>query len=247
MPIFDDVTMDEHDIDGSGYGFSAAALDDLESSEYTLVSLVVDISGSVSGFHREIEACVKEVINACRLSPRADNLMLRFLPFHSKLEERHGFKPLSACNPDDYTNSIHPAGMTALYDASHNAVEATVLYAKDLSDNEFDVNSIVFVITDGMDNASTQTKAGVRFALEKAVSSEAMESIVSVLIGVNVMEPEVGRYLRDYQVDAGFTQYVEIEQANQNTLAKLAQFVSKSISSQSASLGSGGASVPLTF
>ena len=58
MPIFDDVTMDEHDVDGSGYGFSAAALDDLESSEYTLVTIGVDVSGSVSNFAREIEACL---------------------------------------------------------------------------------------------------------------------------------------------------------------------------------------------
>lgn len=48
-------------------------------------------------------------------------------------------------------------------------------------------------------------------------------------------------------VDAGFTQYVEVDNATDAKLAKLADFVSRSVSSQSQALGSGGPSKALTF
>ena len=108
-------------------------------------------------------------------------------------------------------------------------------------------HGIVFVITDGEDNASTLGVQHVRAALSRAVTSEAMESLVSVLIGVNVKDRRIGGYLQDFKNEAGFTQYVEIGSANAKTLAKLADFVSRSISAQSQALGTGGSSQTLGF
>ena len=45
--------------------------------------------------------------------------------------------------------------------------------------------------------------------------------------------------------EAGLTQYVSIGKATPGKLAKFAQFVSQSISSTSAALGSGAASQPI--
>jgi len=70
---------------------------------------------------------------------------------------------------------------------------------------------------------------------------------VSILIGVNITDSMVSQALNDFNTRAGFTQYVEIGNASKSTLAKLAQFVSKSISSQSQALGTGSASASLTF
>ena len=70
---------------------------------------------------------------------------------------------------------------------------------------------------------------------------------MSVLIGVSVQDPEVSRYLKKFHVDAGFTQYVELDQADAKTLARLAKFVSQSISAQSQALGTGGGSQQLVF
>mgnify|MGYP002622060811 FL=1 len=116
-----------------------------------------------------------------------------------------------------------------------------------MTDQDFDVNGIVFVITDGEDNISKTTANQVKAALEQAVKGENLESMVSVLIGVNVQDPYVAAALNDFNNTAGFTQYVELDNANKNTLAKLAQFVSKSISSQSQALGSGGPSQSIVF
>jgi uncharacterized protein YegL len=222
-------------------------VDDLGATEYTLVGIAADVSGSVHSFQAEIEKCVKEVVGSCQHSPRADNLMLRFVIFDHRLSEHHGFKPLSECDLDGYTGSIQIGGMTALYDAGCNVTDSIVQYGKSLTENDFDVNGIVFVITDGMDNHSTMTARSLKESLERAVTSESLESIVSILVGVNIQDPHVGNWLQQLQKDAGFTQYVELQQADSKTLAKLADFVSRSISSQSQALGTGGPSQSLSF
>lgn len=246
-PTFAKGSMDLHNIGGTSYGFSATRIDDLGASEYTLGLIIVDVSGSVSGYRNEIEAAVKEVVRSCRHSPRADNMMLRLVVFDDQVSEVHGYKPLSDCNEDDYTGVIQIGGTTALYDAAYNGVVSASHYGAALTQKDFDVNAAVFVITDGMDNASKLGRKMVAKALLEGVSSEALESIVSVLIGVNTESDGLNDYLRDFKDEAGFTQYVSIGCASAKELAKLGGFVSRSISAQSQALGSGNASGGLSF
>jgi len=246
MPIFTD-GMDDHNLQGSNYGFSAKRIEDLGATEYTLVGIAGDHSGSVDQFRQEIEDCIKEIIKACRQSPRADNLMLRLISFDTRLDEIHGFRPLSECDVDAYTGCVRPGGMTALYDAGCNVTDSITQYGKNLTENDFDVNAIVFVITDGMDNASTMTANEIKRSLQNAVQSEALESILSILVGVNVNDPSVSQWLKALHQNAGFTQYVELGDAKAATLAKLADFISRSISAQSQALGTGGPSQSLSF
>jgi hypothetical protein len=83
--------------------------------------------------------------------------------------------------------------------------------------------------------------------LTKATTNETLESLVSILIGVNVTDQGVSAKLNDLHTQGGFSQYVELKDATAKTLAKLAKFVSKSISSQSTALGTGGPSKSLSF
>lgn len=245
MPVLTD--MDSHQIKGSNFGFSAKRIDDLGATEYTLVGIAADVSGSVESFRQEIESCIKEIVKSCQHSPRADNLMMRLVTFDDRLEEVHGFRPLSECNLDSYNGCVRCGGMTALYDGACNLTDSVTQYGRTLTESDFDVNAIVFIVTDGMDNRSAMTVGEVKKALGRAVQSESLESIVSVLVGVNVQDPAVSRYLTDLKDQAGFTQYVEIGSANAKSLARLADFVSRSISSQSQALGTGGASKSLSF
>ncbi len=249
MPkLNDDALMEEHTLPNTSFGYSGTRIDELGATEYTTVDLVVDVSGSVTAFAREMEKAIQEIINACKLSPRADYLMVRLVTFNQQMEEIHGYKLLENCNLSDYDNILRCSGGTALFDASENAVLSAVDYAKSLSDNDFEVNSIVFFITDGDDNSSAVSENAVKTALANAVHSEATESVVSVLIGVGLREyPEVKKYLKDFKDGAELTQYVETDDADAKTLAKLAEFVSKSISAQSLSLGTGGPSTPTSL
>ena len=247
MPIFNDATMQQQALPSGQYGFSATRLDDLGATEYTLVTIVCDASPSVSKFVKEMEKALVEIVKACKFSPRADNLMIRLVTFATGMTEVHGFKLLEQCNVNDYKNVIRTYGGTALYDAAENAISAISAYGRQLTDADFATNGIVFVITDGEDNASKLAIRNVRDALTSAVQTEALESFLSILIGVNVQDPNIGAYLQDFKNEAGFTQYVEIDNADAKALAKLADFVSRSISAQSKALGSGGSSQILTF
>jgi hypothetical protein len=130
------------------FGFSHTKIDDLAAngaSGYTLVTIVADHSGSTLGFQLPMEAALKEVIGACQKSQRADNLLVRLVTFNSQVTEVHGFRLLSSIILNDYDGVLSPNGLTALYDASTNAIEASNNYGKQLLEQDYDVNGIVVV------------------------------------------------------------------------------------------------------
>lgn len=243
------INLEQHNLPMGTYGYSATSLDDLGATEYTLVTIVVDVSASVTVFKTGMEQAIVQIINSCKYSPRVDNLMIRLVSFSEQIYEIHGFKLLSECDESDYNDCLRIRGATALYDASENAITAINHYAYTLTNNDFDVNAIVIIITDGMNNTGRlNTPKKVKEALQEVRKKENLESLISILIGVGTEDDDdVNQYLDDFKNEAGITQYVEIKNANAGTLAKLADFISKSISAQSNSLGTGSASTQLTF
>lgn len=251
MPILNDSSMEQHALGGTGFGFSAKRIGDLGATEYTLVTLAVDATGSVQGFQDKIEAAIKASVLGCRKSPRADNLMLRVVTFNTSIgvHEIHGFKPLAECDIDNYTGCVRPGGATNLFDAAYSAAGSTNQYGRDLTKQDFACNGVFIVITDGDDNASKTTPTMLKDEITKGVTGESLESCVSILVGVNVSDPGMSARLNDFRTAVGFTQYVEVDGATEGKMAKLANFVSRSVSSQSQALGSGGPSkaINLTF
>src|ERR1041384_3198971 len=118
MPKLADASLETFALPTGNFGFSAERIANLGASEYTLVNIVVDDSGSVMTFKDDMIKCVKEAVKACQLSPRADYLMIRVLSFDQNLREVHGFKLLSTINLDDYNGLLRCGGLTSLFDAS---------------------------------------------------------------------------------------------------------------------------------
>lgn len=238
-------------IPGPGqFQFSAIRIEDLEETEYTLVTVVCDISGSVITFADELLKCIKSIVEACKKSPREENLLLRLLLFNDQLFEIHGFKELANIDPDEY-EPLQPDNFTALYDATYDAVGATLEYSKRLNAKDFDCNGAVYIITDGMNNRGKMTPNAILKKLEEGIAHEDIQSIVTILVGLHDPNTswgtEVQKALADFQVEAGLTQFVDAGDATPGKLAKLANFVSESISSQSQSLANGTPSQSLTF
>ena len=233
----------------SGFRFSGTNINTLanRASEYTLVGIAADRSGSVCMFAKEIEGCLKEALSGCQKSPRVDNLLVRLVTFNHNQSEEHGFRPLADCPIGTYDGVIKPGGGTALYDTTIDVVDSMATYGKELIKQDCMANGIAVIITDGMDESSVNSISGVKAAFARAMASECLESVVTILIGVNVIEPAVSRALQRFKDEAGFTQYVEVKDASQKTFAKIAGFISKSVSSQSQSIGQGAASQPITF
>ena len=250
IPVSIETSMEVSKLTGPGnFQFSGIRPDKLGATEYTLVSVIIDITGSVYKFADELLETLKSIVKACQKSPRAENLLLRVVTFNNVfgLVEIHGFKPLHEIDINLDYHQFDPDGLTPLWDAVDTSIEATLEYAKDLADQDFDVNGAVYIITDGQENASKSRKpADILNRISKVKQDEFIESIITVLIGVTE-DGDVTRYLEDFQKEAGLTQYVDVGEATPQKLAKLAAFVSKSISSQSQSLGTGGPSAPINF
>lgn len=247
MPKIFDPTLENHTLATSHYGFSAENINNLGATEYTLVTVVADSSGSVNSFRNEIEECLKSILKACRYSPRADNLMIRVVEFNNNMNEIHGYTLLEKLHEDKYVGVIKPHGSTALFDATYNAIEAASSYGQKMNDMDYTVNAIVVVITDGEENASRIRSAQmIAGQISNIAHSETLESIRTILVGLNV-DNNLNQYLVDFKTQSDFDQYVAVQDASATSLAKVADFVSKSISAQSQSLGTGGPSIPLTF
>jgi hypothetical protein len=242
-------SLNQYSISGSYFGYSAADLDSLGATEYTLATIVVDESSSVLRYKKEMESCIKETVKACKQSPRSDYLLLRVVAFNSSPREIHGFKPLIDCNESDYDNCLKPSGTTRLFATASDVIDATKSYGQHLYDNDFDANAIVFIITDGMDNASGTIDAeAVRDKLRDTMRAEVLESILTILVGVGIGDYfEIDQCLSEFKDKAQLAQYVGLAEADKKTLAKLADFISRSISSQSQALGTGSVSQTLQF
>jgi len=228
----------------AGFHFSAVRPETLGATEYTLVTLVLDKTGSVAAFAPALFGITQAVVEACRRSPRADYLLLRLVEFASEVDEVHGFKPLADILGGDYlTPACH--GLTALNDALFAAVSASNAYGQRLAEQDYLANAIVIVATDGDDNASHTRVADLRAELQRGVQAEHLESLRSVLVGINAGQHSAS--LQAFQQAAGLDQYVDVADATPQKLAQLAAFVSRSISAQSQALGTGGPSQALTF
>ena len=239
----DDSQMEQLRIGGKGFSFSGTKIAHLGATEYTLVTIAVDETGSVADFATDLRTMLVAAVSACKKSPRSDNILIRVITFASRypqgVKEIHGFKPLAEIDTAKYPD-IKPGGNTPLCDACYSAIGATNAYGASLIAQDFGVNGILFVITDGEENCSTASVAMVKAESEKARQQETLESLVSVLVGVNAAGCRSS--LTAFKQSAGMTQYVDVGDATPRRLAKLAEFVSTSVSSQSQSIGSGGAS-----
>lgn len=235
------------------YKFSAVKIANLTgTNEYTQVAIVFDESGSTNKFSKEMEECLKAVVTDLYKSPRCDNLLVTDVHFGSAPREVHGYKLLKDINVDDYDGSYQPGGQTTLYDTVTGVAKAMNQYAQTLRNQDYDVNGIIIVMTDGQDFGSKLTQKYVREAFEECVKGEALESLVTILIGVNLHteDAEIKQfeaYLENFTKEAAFSQYISIKDVKKNTIAKLANFISRSTTSQSQHLGTGGPSKSLQF
>ena len=245
MPRMLDPDMQVLNTANGHFQFSGVRPEHLDATEYTLVSIVIDTTSSVSHFAKELLDTLVAVIDACRHSPRADYLLVRVTTFNNDSSEVHGYKLLNMIRPDAY-QPFQCNGATALYDAAEDGIASLLSYAKTLTDQDFNANGIVFIITDGEDNSSRLANPKAIARLQQAAyRQEVLESLCTILVGVNAAHCR--KSLQAFQKNAQLTQYIEVGAANGSALAKLANFVSQSIRTQSQALGSGGASIPLSF
>ena len=227
-----------------GFAFSAVRPETLGATEYTLVTLVLDRTGSVAPFAQQLFEIKSRVVEACLKSPRSDFVLLRVVEFNANVDEVHGFVPLNGIDASQYAVP-HCTGSTALYDAVFSALGATNAYAKTLSDQDYLVNALTVIVTDGDDNASRLNAGDVANEIKKSLVGEHLESSKTILVAVDALGCDGP--LNAFAKGVGVDEYVAINDASAKKLARLADFVSQSISTTSQAMGTGGPSAAITF
>ena len=242
MPRMD--TMEVSNIQGmQQFQFSAVRIAHLTATEYTLVTIAIDVTGSTAPFADQLRQCLITAVEACKKSPRSNNLLLRVILFSTKfqskgVEEVHGFKPLGEIDPNAYPQ-FSPTGGTPLYDATFSGVGATHELSAKMMKQDYLVNAICFVITDGEDNSSAMTPAQIQSEIKRAHQKEEIESLIGIVVGINASSCQYS--LEHFCKESGL-KYIDAGDVTKGKLAKLAEFVSQSVSSQSQALGTGGPS-----
>lgn len=242
------------------FGFSRVSLDDLGGTEYTLVGISIDTSGSISGHERDLEKMANAIIDGISVDsqgnprPRANNMLVRISTFDRGVHELIGFQP--PLSIDRSLLKFTAGGTTSLVDAFISDSEAIQTTAQDMTDRQLEVNSIQFIITDGEENTSTLGRKengpdGVFFPeLKKAIDGtsrkEILESHLSVIVHINSGDTISKRCVEEL-LRSGIDQVEVAKDASPQSLAKIAGFASESISSQSQALGTGGPSQLLTL
>lgn len=163
--------------------------------------------------------------------------------FPNGVRQQHGFLPPTAVQPAvDFAidNDSGNYGNTPL-----NAAETQAML---LIDSGVPLaNIVIFIITDGMNNVPRYTAADITDAIDKITSKGEIESIATVLIGINFPENSYQhQQLLDFQQAAGLTRFVPFDEANASTLGKLSRLISQSIVTTSKALGTGGPSQVVT-
>ena len=243
-------------VPGAGtFNFSAKKIDKLGALQYTVVSIAIDVSGSVRSFARQLNECLKAIISACKDNQRSEFIVVRVIQFSTEIEEIHGFVELGDINVDDYP-LFDPNGFTCLFDATYDVVGSTIEYSRQMVERGYDVNGAVYVITDGGENpggghrtiASPQM---IKDKVDESLRKEDIESIITTVIGLHdpsdSWSQEVERDLKYLVDNAGMTKFINAGEATAENLAKLAEWVSASVSSQSDQVGSNAPSQVLDF
>lgn len=231
-------------VNNLGFHYSTVPMDDLAqfgASEYTVAQVIVDWSGSVDSFSKDLVNSLNMILDACKKHPRAENVLLRVVSFNSSfgVKEIHGFLPVNNIDANVYNTLGRAYGGTPLYDATAESLDSLYNYALDMVKNQFSCNAVTFIVTDGEENCSMKvtSTAPIKALISKLKQNDPLESFTSILVGIN--DASCRAYLIQFKDDCGIDEYKSIADATKGNLAKMAHFVSQSISTASVALNQG--------
>lgn len=166
------------------YNFGNFNPADVEVAETINAVFVVDTSSSVFSYGQELNNAINEFTARMQKSHAAPNLFVSIVEFNDQINVTSGFRPISELKPIDLVPRI--GGSTALYKACAVALKNALDYRKDLENSGVNCKTLMFVITDGQDNASGGVKASdVKSQIDDLLKEERnFFSFESILFGV---------------------------------------------------------------
>jgi len=149
-------------LDGqTGLGCVGAQVDDLNTDDVTLLAVILDASGSMSGVQNDVINAFNAMIAALHASKARDSVLVSAWTFADTPKLLFGYTPLTAA-PKLNSSTYHPSGGTALYDAVIDGFTGLVGYGQELRNNGIRTRCIMVVLSDGEDNMSKCSAGNVQ-------------------------------------------------------------------------------------
>lgn len=159
--------------------------DSLESADATLVSCVLDMSGSMQPHAAAVIDAYNAMLAALAGAKAAGSILLSTWAFENTPVLLSSYEPVA--QKPKLTNAVYaPGGGTALHDAALHAMTGLVAYGQELWDQGIPTRRVLFLLSDGDDNAS---KAKARDVKTLADSLLAREETTLAYAGFGTTDP----------------------------------------------------------
>lgn len=152
-------------------GCVGAPADALDATEVTLVSVLLDMSGSMSPHRRAVGEAWDLLVRSLSGAKSAASILVSAFAFGDAVEVLSGPRPVADHAP--LGGAYRPSGCTALHDACLAAMTGLVAYGQALAEGGVPSKRVLFVLSDGEDNASRASAADVRRVAEALRKDEA--------------------------------------------------------------------------
>jgi len=219
--------MEDVNFNVGGLKFNNFNPDDIQSEETINCVFVVDISPSIEEFEDELNAAFNDFVQEMQKSHVADRLMVSIVEFCETVSVKNGFMPILNLPAMKFKAS---GSGTAIFDAVNEGVKNAVNYRETLQNSGINTKTLVFILTDGMDNSSGLKADAIKQLLENITSDEKNAfSFTTILFGIGKRNEH---YFNDIKDRMG----IKISATIDNTpkeIRKMITMISSSISTTS--------------
>jgi len=218
--------------------------EEIQTEETINAVFVVDVSPSISSYNDELNESFNAFVNEMQQSHVSDRLLVSTIEFCDTVDVKTGFQPISNI---PYTNFTPKGYGTSLYDAVNVALKNAIDYRKSLEDSGVICKTLLFILTDGMDNTS---KSGADVEVKQTITDfltneKNVFTFESILFGIGKANEH---YYKEAKDNMGIKNLVTVDTGNSpeetaKAIRKIISFISASISASSS-----GQSIPaVTF
>ena len=145
--------------------------DSLDTTDATLVSCVLDMSGSMDPYAPAVIDAYNTMLAALSGAKGAGTILLSTWAFEDRPVLFSSYEPVA--QKPKLTRSVYsPGGGTALYDAALHAMTGLVAYGQELWDQGVPTRRVLFLLSDGDDNASKAKARDVNALADSLLTAE---------------------------------------------------------------------------
>ncbi len=156
--------------------------DEVQVDETINAVFIVDVSPSITSYEKDLNHAFNDFTATMQKSHVAEQLMVSLVEFNNQVTVKSGFQPIKHIP----TMKFKPSGAgTALYDATAQGLKMAMDYRENLEASGVMTKTLLFIITDGMDNASATPAKTVKAKVNEVIAQEQNAfSFTTILFGV---------------------------------------------------------------